>query len=102
MATSVSEDMDSASTDGLTDLEFVEAPSDLVPGIYEGGLKTWECSIDLAERLSQLVGPDPGRSLRNKRIIEVSILTYFANGILKWARFVAGMRNRSSVSVPLV
>lgn len=30
------------------DLQFVEAPSDLVPGLYEGGLKTWECSIDLA------------------------------------------------------
>jgi protein-histidine N-methyltransferase len=30
------------------DLRYVEAPSDLVPGVYEGGLKTWECSIDLA------------------------------------------------------
>ncbi|KIP11904.1 hypothetical protein PHLGIDRAFT_10422 [Phlebiopsis gigantea 11061_1 CR5-6] len=30
------------------DLEYVQAPSDLVPGKYEGGLKTWECSIDLA------------------------------------------------------
>ncbi|KAI0682932.1 hypothetical protein BC835DRAFT_1516007 [Cytidiella melzeri] len=33
------------------DLEFVEAPSDLVPGVYEGGLKTWECSVDLAAYL---------------------------------------------------
>ena len=29
-------------------LSFLDAPSDLVPGVYEGGLKTWECSIDLA------------------------------------------------------
>ncbi|KAG8948277.1 hypothetical protein FRC04_009915 [Tulasnella sp. 424] len=27
--------------------DFVAAPSDLVPGVYEGGLKTWECSLDL-------------------------------------------------------
>ncbi|KAG8977105.1 hypothetical protein FRB90_008923, partial [Tulasnella sp. 427] len=26
---------------------FIAAPSDLVPGVYEGGLKTWECSLDL-------------------------------------------------------
>ena len=30
------------------ELEFIDAPSDLVPGVYEGGLKTWECSADLA------------------------------------------------------
>ncbi|KAF7357921.1 hypothetical protein MVEN_00838500 [Mycena venus] len=28
-------------------LGFLDAPSDLVPGVYEGGLKTWECSLDL-------------------------------------------------------
>ncbi|KAH0582074.1 hypothetical protein H2248_011729 [Termitomyces sp. 'cryptogamus'] len=33
---------------GVNALAFVEAPFDLVPGIYEGGVKTWECSIDLA------------------------------------------------------
>lgn len=30
------------------ELEFIDAPSDIVPGVYEGGLKTWECSADLA------------------------------------------------------
>jgi hypothetical protein len=30
------------------ELRFVDAPSDLVRGVYEGGLKTWECSVDLA------------------------------------------------------
>jgi len=28
-----------------------EQHSDLIPGVYEGGLKTWECSIDLCEYL---------------------------------------------------
>ncbi|KAG6899944.1 hypothetical protein C0993_005067 [Termitomyces sp. T159_Od127] len=54
----------SASTKALA---FVEAPSDLVPGIYEGGLKTWECSIDLA---GYLAGRGPDFDARGKRIIE--------------------------------
>lgn len=49
-------------------LAFVEAPSDLVPGVYEGGLKTWECSIDLAGYLAGLV---PNFDARGKRVIEV-------------------------------
>ncbi|TFK49232.1 hypothetical protein OE88DRAFT_1719714 [Heliocybe sulcata] len=41
---------DEAGTDkeSSTALQFLDAPSDLVPGVYEGGLKTWECSLDLA------------------------------------------------------
>ena len=27
--------------------------SDLVPGIYEGGLKIWECAVDLARLLER-------------------------------------------------
>lgn len=27
--------------------------SDLVPGIYEGGLKIWECAVDLARQLER-------------------------------------------------
>ncbi|GAA99868.1 uncharacterized protein L969DRAFT_91809 [Mixia osmundae IAM 14324] len=34
--------------------EAVEAPTDLIPGVYEGGLKTWECSLDLVSYLSTL------------------------------------------------
>ncbi|KAI5889015.1 uncharacterized protein SCHCODRAFT_02633332 [Schizophyllum commune H4-8] len=33
---------------------FLDAPSDLVPGLYEGGLKTWECSLDLVDYLDGL------------------------------------------------
>lgn len=32
----------------------VDAHSDLVPGVYEGGLKTWECALDLVETLDAL------------------------------------------------
>ncbi|KAG6814488.1 hypothetical protein H0H92_000013 [Tricholoma furcatifolium] len=49
-------------------LDFVEAPSDLLPGVYEGGLKTWECSVDLA---GYVVGLGHAFSPRGKRIIEI-------------------------------
>lgn len=42
------------------ELAFVDAPSDLVPGVYEGGLKTWECSIDLAGHLGTLLDKTSG------------------------------------------
>src|ERR1700755_1638830 len=32
--------------------------SDVIKGLYEGGLKTWECSIDLAQYLSEQTFPD--------------------------------------------
>lgn len=33
--------------------EHLLGDSDVIKGLYEGGLKTWECSIDLAKYLSQ-------------------------------------------------
>ena len=30
---------------------FADEQSDLIPGVYEGGLKTWECSLDLVAEL---------------------------------------------------
>ncbi|TCD68866.1 hypothetical protein EIP91_009580 [Steccherinum ochraceum] len=43
-----------SSAEEPTELDFLEAPSDLVSGVYEGGLKTWECSLDLAAFLHGL------------------------------------------------
>lgn len=57
-----------ADSTSLSDLEYVEAPSDLVPGVYEGGLKTWECSIDLAAMLHKLA---PANLSHSQRILEV-------------------------------
>ncbi|KAJ3288186.1 Histidine protein methyltransferase 1 [Borealophlyctis nickersoniae] len=45
----------------------IVAQTDLVRGVYEGGLKTWECSIDLVNFLAEL---DPS-SLAGKRIMEL-------------------------------
>ncbi|CEH11978.1 Predicted methyltransferase [Ceraceosorus bombacis] len=41
---------------------LVEADSDLVPGVYEGGLKTWECSLDLIAALDAHDRRDDGES----------------------------------------
>ncbi|KAI0945076.1 hypothetical protein AcV7_001709 [Taiwanofungus camphoratus] len=52
-------------------LEFLEAPSDLVPGVYEGGLKTWECSLDLVECLDEFYSGSRISDLRGKRLLEL-------------------------------
>lgn len=54
---------------GKKDLDFLEAPSDLVPGVYEGGLKTWECSLDLVACLRET--SKGGKIFRRKSILEV-------------------------------
>ncbi|EIW74376.1 hypothetical protein CONPUDRAFT_133063 [Coniophora puteana RWD-64-598 SS2] len=54
----------STSSDALA---FLDAPSDLLPRVYEGGLKTWECALDLAAHVHRLGWP----SFVGKRVIEV-------------------------------
>ncbi|KAF8729840.1 hypothetical protein AX14_005938 [Amanita brunnescens Koide BX004] len=49
-------------------LQFFDAPSDLVQGVYEGGLKTWECCLDLVDYLES---NGLSKSLVGKRILEV-------------------------------
>lgn len=41
--------------------------SDLIKGVYEGGFKTWECSIDMVQYLSGL----PEEQVTNKKVLEV-------------------------------
>jgi len=65
---------------------FVDAPADLVPGAYEGGLKTWECALDLAAYLdrdvlgshseSEAAATATGRRIRGLRVLEVSCLLF--------------------------
>lgn len=43
-----------------------ERSSDLIPSVYEGGLKIWECSVDLVEYLLE-----SGISFQGKRVLEV-------------------------------
>ncbi|KAG2367185.1 hypothetical protein BDR07DRAFT_1373011 [Suillus spraguei] len=49
-------------------LHFLDTPSDLVPLVYEGGLKTWECSLDLA---SYLDGISSRFDVSGKRVLEI-------------------------------
>jgi hypothetical protein len=55
-------------------LRFLDAPSDLISGVYEGGLKTWECSLDLVRflhaRQDEHATQQPIRSV--KRALEVN------------------------------
>lgn len=44
---------DSGSKSDSDALEFIDTPSDLVPGVYEGGMKSWECSFDLVHYLAR-------------------------------------------------
>jgi protein-histidine N-methyltransferase len=44
--------------------------TDLIKGIYEGGFKTWECSIDLVEFMHTKLDDI---SLSNKKVLEVII-----------------------------
>ena len=67
----MSSDSGDAPTNEHSDLDFLEAPSDLVPGIYEGGLKTWECSLDLVDCLESIHGSQIGTKMQGKRVIEV-------------------------------
>lgn len=54
------------------DATVVGTQSDLVPGVYEGGLKTWECSLDLVGVLAQRTQSD-GQWVRGKTIAEVRL-----------------------------
>ncbi len=59
---------DSDNAIGKDAADFLDAPSDLVHGVYEGGLKTWECSLDLVDYLAGNMDCHPA----GKRILEVS------------------------------
>lgn len=52
-------------------LQTVDAPHDVIPFEYEGGLKTWECSLDLVQYLDG--DQDLLISLMGKSIIEVRL-----------------------------
>lgn len=63
-------------------LRFVDAPSDLVRGVYEGGMKTWECAVDLAAYLHARRAALLGEVPKGKRILEVSGDTLLLKSLL--------------------
>jgi len=46
--------------------EYLNGNSDLVKNVYEGGMKIWECSIDLVKYLSETVA-----DLHGKKVLEL-------------------------------
>lgn len=59
--------------------EYLLGDSDVVKGSYEGGLKTWECSVDLADYLSRQSFPN-----------ELSVLEVQVRAIVAESSSVAG------------
>jgi len=53
--------------------KYVDADTDLIPGTYEGGLKTWEGGVDLVEVLAEYDAKTHKlvERIRGKRVIEV-------------------------------
>ncbi|KAG7439467.1 uncharacterized protein BT62DRAFT_983419 [Guyanagaster necrorhizus] len=47
----INDEVNDEQKDNSPELGFLNAPSDLVQGVYEGGLKTWECSLDIVDYL---------------------------------------------------
>ena len=43
--------------------------TDLIAGSYEGGLKTWECSVDLVAYLAARLGDE----IRGRKVLEVNV-----------------------------
>ncbi|GAA6023690.1 hypothetical protein JCM10207_008750 [Rhodosporidiobolus poonsookiae] len=54
---------------------FIDEQTDLIKGVYEGGLKTWECSLDLVDCLDErrFAGEEELNSprVRGKSVLEV-------------------------------
>ncbi|WVQ94707.1 hypothetical protein IAU59_001787 [Kwoniella sp. CBS 9459] len=67
--------------------EYVDAQTDLIPGLYEGGLKSWEGGVDLVEVLSG-VGAGAGDEnsvgawVRGGRVLEVGCGTSLPTAFL--------------------
>jgi protein-histidine N-methyltransferase len=64
-----------AGTEKEVDSRYIDADTDLIPGQYEGGLKTWEGGVDLVEVLAEYDRKTKRlvERIREKRVIEVSL-----------------------------
>lgn len=49
----------------------IDLNSDLIPGVYEGGLKTWECALDLVDVLNTMLSTPDGTALHSKHVLEL-------------------------------
>lgn len=61
--------------------DYVDAKTDLIPGLYEGGLKTWEGGVDLIEVLARSLAGNSteeqnknvGEWVKGGKVLEVSL-----------------------------
>jgi protein-histidine N-methyltransferase len=72
-----SESEENETSDGQTKEghQYIDAETDLIPGTYEGGLKTWEGGLDLVQVSAELDSQLEGGLvtwLQGKRVLEVS------------------------------
>lgn len=57
--------------------------SDITPHVYEGGFKTWECSVDLANYISTCMYRDQGtKGQEEQHFVEVCYLRSCSIGLL--------------------
>ena len=63
---------DDTASNGNEELISGLEKGDIKPTIYEGGLKTWECAVDLAKLLVAEETKDLAESVEDVHLIEVS------------------------------
>jgi hypothetical protein len=66
--------------------EWIDGDTDLIRGLYEGGLKTWEGGLDLVEVLSDI--SNLGKWVRGRDVLEVGLYygPYLLKKIQVWVR----------------
>lgn len=69
--------------------------NDLIPGVYEGGFKTWECSLDLVATLEELWEQDP-KFVQGKSSIEIGCGTALPSVYLLQKLFNSERRTSTS------
>ncbi|ORY58671.1 hypothetical protein BCR35DRAFT_271137 [Leucosporidium creatinivorum] len=75
---------------------FVDEGTDLVKGVYEGGLKTWECSLDLVDCLDGFgFGEGKDEIVRGKSVLELGCGTALPSCSV-FARLLAEIRRSPS------
>lgn len=58
---------------GAVLMRAISEKTDLLPGVYEGGMKTWECAMDLVQYLAEMNHSTP-HYFDGKRVLEVIIM----------------------------
>ena len=76
----------------------MDAGTDLIPGLYEGGLKTWEGGVDLVEVLGSL--GDVGEWVRGSKVLEVGLPFFSEMSLRVNIGLPGGLRYSYTYGVP--